>query len=162
VVAGRLAADPGHRPDQPLIAAAAVSGTGGTGELVSAQSGDCLDTAGNGTPGPYVYSPGDSIQIYGCNGGINPEFSPTSTGELRTMGATECLDVYGSNTAPGTKVELWPCDGGANQKWTIESGHRHRWRLGYWRRDSARWPVPGRRSRLRRPDPDQARPHAPQ
>lgn len=36
-------------------------------------------------------------------------------------GATECLDVYNNETAPGTKVELWPCNGGANQKRTVES-----------------------------------------
>ena len=41
-----------------LISAAPASGTGGTGELVSGQSGQCLDTRGNGTPGPYVYFPG--------------------------------------------------------------------------------------------------------
>jgi alpha-galactosidase len=104
-----------------LISAVPASGTGGTGELVSAQSGDCLDTTGSSTPGPYVYTPGDPMEVYGCNGGINQEFSPTSAGELRTMGATECLDVYGQGTVPGTKVELWPCNGGANQQWTIES-----------------------------------------
>jgi alpha-galactosidase len=104
-----------------LISAVPASGTGGTGELVSAQSGDCADTAGNGTPGPYVYFPGTTEEIWGCNGGINQEWSPTSSGELRTMGATECLDVYNNETAPGTKVELWPCGGGANQKWTVES-----------------------------------------
>jgi len=104
-----------------LISATPTSGTGGTGELVSAQSGDCLDTKGNGTPGPYVYTPGDQEEIWGCNGGINQEFSPTSADELRTMGATECLDVYNNETTPGTKVELWPCNGGANQKWTVES-----------------------------------------
>jgi alpha-galactosidase len=104
-----------------LISAVPTSGTGGTGELVGAQSGDCLDTAGNGSPGPYVYTPGDKEQIWPCNGGINQEFSPTSADELRTMGATECLDVYNNETTAGTKVELWPCNGGANQKWTIES-----------------------------------------
>ena len=104
-----------------LISAVPASGPGGTGELVSAQSGDCLDTAGNGTPGPYVYFPGDTEDIWPCNGGINQELSPTSASELRVMGATECLDVYNNETAPGTKVELWPCGGGANQKWTVES-----------------------------------------
>ena len=104
-----------------LISAVPASGTGGTGELVSAQSGDCLDTTGNGTPGPYVYTPGDPEEIWGCNGGINQEVSPTSGSELRTMGATECLDVYNNQTTAGTKVELWPCNGGANQKWTVES-----------------------------------------
>ena len=104
-----------------LISASPTTGTGGTGELVSAQSGDCLDTTGNGTPGPYVYTPGDPEEIWACNGGINQEWSPTSADELRVMGATECLDVYNNETAPGTKVELWPCNGGANQKWTVES-----------------------------------------
>jgi alpha-galactosidase len=104
-----------------LISAAPASGTGGTGELVGAQSGQCLDTRGGGSPGPYVYFPGTAEQIWACNGGINQEFSPTSASELRTMGATECLDVYNNGTAPGTRVELWPCNGGANQKWTVES-----------------------------------------
>jgi len=104
-----------------LISATPVSGTGGTGELVSAQSGLCLDTRGNGTPGPYVYFPGTAEQIFSCSGGINQELSVTSAGELRTMGATECLDVFNNQTTPGTKVELWPCNGGANQKWTVES-----------------------------------------
>ncbi|HEX4831707.1 MAG TPA: RICIN domain-containing protein [Trebonia sp.] len=105
-----------------LIAAVPASGTGGTGELVSAQSGDCLDTRGNAAPGPYVYFPGTGEEIWGCNGGINQEWSPTPAGELRTMGATECLDAYDNQTAPGTKVELWPCNGGANQKWTVAAG----------------------------------------
>ena len=103
-----------------LISAVPVSGTGGTGELVSGQSGQCLDTRGDATPGPYVFFPGTAEQIWPCNGGINQEFSPTSAGELRTMGATECLDVYNNQTAPGTKVELWPCNGGANQKWAVQ------------------------------------------
>jgi alpha-galactosidase len=99
-----------------LISAVPASGTGGTGELVSAQSGDCADTAGG-----HTFFPGTGEEIWGCNGGINQEWSPTSAGELRTMGATECLDVYNNETAAGTKVELWPCGGGANQKWTVES-----------------------------------------
>jgi alpha-galactosidase len=104
-----------------LISATQVSATVGTSELVSAQSGLCLDTKGSGTPGPYVYFPGTAEQIFTCNGGINQEFSVTSAGELRTMGATACLDVFNNQTAPGTKIELWPCNGGANQKWTVES-----------------------------------------
>jgi alpha-galactosidase len=99
-----------------LISAVPASGTGGTGELVSAQSGDCADTTGG-----HTFFPGTAEEIWGCNGGINQEWSPTSAGELRTMGATECLDVYNNETAAGTKVELWPCSGGVNQKWTVES-----------------------------------------
>jgi alpha-galactosidase len=99
-----------------LISAVPTPGTGGTGEIVSAQSGDCLDTVGG-----HTFFPGTGEEIWGCNGGINQEWSQTSADELRTMGATECLDAYNNETAPGTKVQLWPCNGGANQKWTTES-----------------------------------------
>jgi alpha-galactosidase len=99
-----------------LITATPTTGTGGTGELVSSQSGDCLDTTGG-----HTFFPGTGEEIWGCNGGINQEWSPTTADELRTMGATECLDVYNNETAAGTKVQLWPCNGGANQKWTVES-----------------------------------------
>ena len=99
-----------------LISAVPASGTGGTGELVSAQSGYCLDTVGG-----HTFFPGTGEEIWGCNGGINQEWSTTTADELRTMGATECLDAYNNETTPGTEVQLWPCNGGANQKWTVES-----------------------------------------
>jgi alpha-galactosidase len=99
-----------------LISAVPTSGTGGTGELVSAQSGKCVDTDGGN-----VYFPGTKEQIWDCNGGINQEFSLTSSGELRTMGATDCLDIHGDGTAPGTVVSLWNCNGGDSQKWTVKS-----------------------------------------
>jgi alpha-galactosidase len=98
-----------------LIQAVPASGTGG-GELVGAQSGKCLDTQGNNT-----FVPGTKEEIWDCNGGINQEFSRSSSGQLLTMGATECLDVYNNQTTPGTLVELWPCNGGANQQWTVNS-----------------------------------------
>ncbi|WP_329173048.1 glycoside hydrolase family 27 protein [Streptomyces sp. NBC_01477] len=98
-----------------LISAVPASGTGGTGELVSAASGKCVDTDSSS------YFLGTKEQIWDCNGGINQEFSPTSAGELRTMGATECLDAYGNGTSPGTKVSLWNCHGGDGQKWTVRS-----------------------------------------
>ena len=32
-----------------------------------------------------------------------------------------CLDIDGDSTAAGTKVELWDCNGGANQQWTPQA-----------------------------------------
>lgn len=29
-----------------------------------------------------------------------------------------CLDVTGQQTANGTLIEIWTCNGGANQRWT--------------------------------------------
>ncbi len=32
-----------------------------------------------------------------------------------------CLDAYDNQTAPGTKVEIWQCNGQTNQQWRINS-----------------------------------------
>ncbi len=31
----------------------------------------------------------------------------------------KCLDDPNSNTANGTQLELWACNGGANQQWHV-------------------------------------------
>ncbi|MFG1807588.1 RICIN domain-containing protein [Streptomyces sp. NPDC049040] len=30
-----------------------------------------------------------------------------------------CLDVPGASTTDGTQLEIWDCNGGNNQRWTI-------------------------------------------
>ena len=32
-----------------------------------------------------------------------------------------CLDAYGNGTTAGTKVDIWTCNGGANQQWNVNS-----------------------------------------
>ncbi|MEU8179076.1 arabinofuranosidase catalytic domain-containing protein [Microbispora hainanensis] len=86
-----------------------------TAPLVGAQSGRCLDVAGN------TDALGTSLQIWDCNGQANQAFEFTSAGELRTFGGTRCVDAYGQGTSPGTKVVIWSCNGQANQKWRQNS-----------------------------------------
>ena len=45
-----------------------------------------------------------------------------STGPI-TAGddSSQCIDDNGQSTANGTKIQLWTCNGGANQQWTVES-----------------------------------------
>ncbi|WP_245173648.1 glycoside hydrolase family 27 protein [Streptomyces aureus] len=48
--------------------------------------------------------------------------SATSTGTTHTLvGASSgrCLDAYDNQTAPGTKIQIWDCNGGTNQKATL-------------------------------------------
>jgi hypothetical protein len=40
------------------------------------------------------------------------------TGPVRATGANQCLDVNGATTTPGTQLQIWDCNGGANQTWT--------------------------------------------
>jgi non-reducing end alpha-L-arabinofuranosidase len=60
---------------------------------------------------------------YGSGGGTTPTPTPTSggggtTGVLRGVGSNRCLDVPGLATANGTLLQIWDCNGGANQQWT--------------------------------------------
>ena len=35
-----------------------------------------------------------------------------------------CLDVTNASTANGAPVQLWPCTGGGNQKWSLNLAAR--------------------------------------
>ncbi|MFS0704397.1 family 43 glycosylhydrolase [Cellulomonas sp. 179-A 9B4 NHS] len=78
--------------------------------LVSAQSGRCLDVAGNDA------NPGAAIQIWDCNGVAGQGWELTAAGELRAFTGSRCLDALNWGTAPGTALISWSCTGGANQR----------------------------------------------
>ncbi|MGW4945036.1 PQQ-dependent sugar dehydrogenase [Actinoplanes sp. NPDC004185] len=44
--------------------------------------------------------------------------APSSGAGPITAAAGKCVDVNGAGTADGTKIQLWSCNGGANQQWT--------------------------------------------
>lgn len=63
----------------------------------------------------------------GSSTSTSPSPSPTSasptgppTGEVHGVGG-KCLDVQNGRTDDRTLVQLWACNGGDNQKWTIDS-----------------------------------------
>ncbi|MFF0133509.1 arabinofuranosidase catalytic domain-containing protein [Streptomyces mirabilis] len=45
----------------------------------------------------------------------------TSAGALRAVGAGKCLDVPNSSATAGTQLQIWDCNGAANQTWTRAS-----------------------------------------
>ncbi|MFS0703980.1 ricin-type beta-trefoil lectin domain protein, partial [Cellulomonas sp. 179-A 9B4 NHS] len=59
--------------------------------------------------------------------GTSPTPTPTTpptagaTGAVRSGIAGKCLDVSGSSSANGTRVQLWDCNGTAAQRWTAWS-----------------------------------------
>ncbi|UWE10005.1 RICIN domain-containing protein [Actinacidiphila bryophytorum] len=64
----------------------------------------------------------DRLQ-WGWGTGTNPgggSGGGTST-LLRGAGSNRCLDVPNSTTANSTRTEIWDCNGGANQSWTLNS-----------------------------------------
>jgi poly(hydroxyalkanoate) depolymerase family esterase len=42
----------------------------------------------------------------------------SDSGALRAVGAGRCLDVPGQSTTGGTRLQIWDCHGGTNQRWT--------------------------------------------
>ena len=71
----------------------------------------CLDAANRGT------SNGTAVIIYDCNGQPNQQWTLNSDGSIRGVQSGLCLDAAGS--ANSSKIQLYSCWGGANQKWAL-------------------------------------------
>jgi hypothetical protein len=48
-------------------------------------------------------------------------YSASSAGAAHAVGSGRCLDVPNSSTTPGTQLQIYTCNGGANQSWTHSS-----------------------------------------
>ena len=76
----------------------------------------CLTAAGN--------SAGDSVYILTCSIGSNFESNDTEQqwvamagGALHNVASGLCLDDTAWATNGHTQLDVWPCDGAANQRW---------------------------------------------
>ena len=58
--------------------------------------------------------------MWDCNGTAAQNWTIESDGTIRINGS--CMDITGAGTANGTLVELWTCNGGANQQWLPVNG----------------------------------------
>jgi alpha-galactosidase len=56
------------------------------------------------------------------SGGSTTTTNPS--GEVHAVGAGKCLDVPGLSTTAGTQLDIWDCNGGANQIWTRTSANQ--------------------------------------
>jgi alpha-galactosidase len=63
--------------------------------------------------------PAHGVVMYRVSGGTT---GSESTSVLRGTGSNRCLDVPDNGTGNGLRVEIWDCNGGANQRWTLTSG----------------------------------------
>ncbi len=100
----------GYQTDQfdNLVVTSPGGGTG-TGPITSGLAGKCLGAGGTADGTPVV--------ITTCATGDPNQQWAVSGGALQLAG--KCLDVTGRGTADGVKVELWTCNGGTNQQWTV-------------------------------------------
>jgi hypothetical protein len=102
----------------------------GTGLVGSYWDDKCLDDTGNSS------NNGTKIQIWQCTSGDASQvwsFKPTTTaGEVGNAGTSQlgtidihgkCLNIVNNGTANGAKIQLYTCNGGANELWEIAGGY---------------------------------------
>jgi hypothetical protein len=102
----------------------------GTGLVQLDWDAKCLDDNGNKSAN------GNKIQIWQCTSGdAGQDFSfvpQTSPGEVADAGLSQlgtidihgkCLNIVSNGTANGSKLQLYTCNGGANELWEITGGY---------------------------------------
>jgi hypothetical protein len=106
-----------------------VSGSSGTSYIFL---GDRWN-AGNLADSRYIWEPltvsGTTVSmtcqtswtIDTATGSIGSGGSVGSGAVIRGVGSNRCLDVPNSTTTNGTQLQIWDCNGGTNQSWTLTS-----------------------------------------
>ncbi|WP_369700164.1 ricin-type beta-trefoil lectin domain protein [Micromonospora sp. WMMA1996] len=75
--------------------------------------------------GQIGYGTGQGVTAQFDNLSITPgDGSGSPTGEIRSASANRCLDVNGASQADGAVVQIWDCNGGANQRWTLGANNQ--------------------------------------
>jgi hypothetical protein len=73
----------------------------------------CLTAANNQT------TAGTAAVIEPCGGTTSQQWHVNDDGTVTGVQSGLCLDVSGASTANGAKVQLWTCNNGGNQQWTL-------------------------------------------
>jgi alpha-galactosidase len=95
--------------------AAAIGKTGSSFTLRDAWTNATTTTSG----AISASVPAHGTVVYRVSGGGTP---PANTGALVSAASGRCLDVPQSSVANGTQPVIWDCNGGANQRWTLNGG----------------------------------------
>jgi hypothetical protein len=98
------------------------------GAIVLGSGGDCCKPGGGANLSAGTFYEGAMVSGYPSDATENAvqanivaagfaSGGSGSTGAVRAVGAGKCLDVNNNTTAPGTQLQIWDCNGGANQTW---------------------------------------------
>jgi len=87
-------------------------------QVVSNQN---LSVSGGSITVPFTFQAShDAFAVY-----VTPAGSSGATGgPVHAVGAGKCLDVNNSSTTQGTQLQIWDCNGGANQLFTHTSSNQ--------------------------------------
>jgi glucose/arabinose dehydrogenase len=103
-------------PTGPVVGSVAVPVTGGWDVFTEVST--TLSNVPAGTVTLYLTFSGGSGNLFDVDAFTFG--TPPATGGARPITGIggKCVDVSGSATADGTKIQLWTCTGGTNQQWT--------------------------------------------
>ncbi len=93
-------------------------------DSIAANQTLCLDVFG------AKYANGTVVDPWPCNGQSNQRWNFTATHDNfytispvgEPAGCHYCLDVFGNKIVEKTPIQLYTCNGGPNQQWTLVSG----------------------------------------
>ncbi|MFF0516476.1 ricin-type beta-trefoil lectin domain protein [Streptomyces sp. NPDC004250] len=60
---------------------------------------------------------GNTVKLWECNGTGAQQWYVGHQGSIEALG--KCLEVPDGATVDGTLLQIWDCDGGANQRFTF-------------------------------------------
>ncbi|WP_328339393.1 ricin-type beta-trefoil lectin domain protein [Micromonospora sp. NBC_00421] len=95
--------------------------------LTAAIDGTTVGTASDSTwvAGQIGYGTGQGVTAQFDNLSVTAVGNPgTPTGEIRGAGSNRCLDVNGASQSDGATVQIWDCNGGVNQQWSLNSSNQ--------------------------------------
>ncbi|MCE6998718.1 PQQ-dependent sugar dehydrogenase [Saccharothrix sp. S26] len=103
-------------PTGPVLGTVTVPVTGGWETFTDVST--ALSNVPTGTVTLYLTFAGGTGTLFDVDAYTFGTSAATRTGPI--VGASgKCVDVNGGGTADGTKVQLWTCNSGANQRWTV-------------------------------------------
>lgn len=94
-----------------------------SGVITAYDGAICFDARGGpaGPDRPAGYGgDGDVVQIWDCNAWDNQRWNLTERQELVGVNS-KCFTIAFEDAVPGRTIVLWPCNGGAAQKWSFRS-----------------------------------------
>ncbi len=99
-----------------------------TANSILANNTDGAGRQGNSFVGPFaLWSPttqaASAAALIAALGSGPPPSNPPATGVLRGAESGRCVDVPGATQTNSTRVALWDCNGGTNQRW-VATGSR--------------------------------------
>ncbi|GAA0339185.1 RICIN domain-containing protein [Actinoallomurus spadix] len=95
--------------------------SGGGTDIFNGDHGNTVSGNTQVSNGAWPSGAQSVISVAGIRPGNGGDGGPPATGVLRGVGSGRCLDVPNGSRSDGTFLQIFDCDGGAAQQWTLNA-----------------------------------------